>query len=60
MATSSKDEALLRAADLTARQLQQALEIVEEKLGHPRSQENGALVGSVLLAIVENYRHRTQ
>ena len=60
MATTSMDEALLRAADLTARQLQQALEIVEAKLGPERLQENGALVGSVLQAIVENYRHRTQ
>ena len=60
MATTSMDEALLRAADLTARQLQQALEIVEGKLGPERAQENGALVGAVLQAIVENYRHRTQ
>ena len=37
MATK-KDEAMLRAADLTARQLQQAPEIVEGKLGAERAQ----------------------
>ena len=58
MATAT-DDALLKAADLTARQLQQALEIVEGKLGSERAQSDGALVGSVLVALVTNYRHRT-
>jgi len=35
---TKKDEAMLRAADLTARQLQQAPEIVEGKLGAERAQ----------------------
>jgi len=58
--TTAKDDALLKAADLTARQLEQAIEIVEGKLGAERAQEEGALIGLVLAALVENYRHRTQ
>ena len=56
---SATDDALLKAADLTARQLQQALEIVEGKLGSERAQSDGALVGAVLVALVTNYQHRT-
>lgn len=60
MATTAKEEALLKAANLTARQLQHAIDIVEAKLGPERAQQSGSLVGSVLLAIAHNYRHRTQ
>ena len=48
MATTAKDDALLKAADLTAKQLQHALEIVESKVGRERAHLDGALVGAVL------------
>ena len=41
MATTAKDEALLKAADLTAKQLQQAIEIVEGRVGNDRAQTDG-------------------
>ena len=60
MATTPKDEALLKAADLTARQLQQAIEIVEGKVGKERAESDGALVGAVLEVLATNYRHATR
>ena len=60
MATTAKDEALLKAADLTAKQLQQAIEIVEGKAGKERAESDGALVGAVLEVLATNYRHATR
>ena len=60
MASTSKDEALRNAADLTARQLQQAIEIVEGKAGKERAEGDGALVGAVLETLATNYRHATR
>jgi len=60
MATTAKDDALLKAADLTAKQLQHALEIVESKVGRERAHLDGALVGAVLGVLATNYRHATR
>ena len=60
MASTSKDEALRNAANLTARQLQQAIEIVEGKAGKERAEGDGALVGAVLEVLATNYRHATR
>jgi hypothetical protein len=60
MASTSKDEELRKAADLTAKQLQQALEIVEGKVGKERTESDGALVGAVLDVLATNYRHATR
>ena len=60
MASTSKDEELRKAADLTARQLQQAMEIVEGKVGKERAESDGALVGAVLEVLATNYRHATR
>lgn len=57
MATS-KDEAMLKAADLTAKQLQHAIDIVEGKLGADRAKDADALLGAVLLTLAENYSRR--
>ena len=43
---------------LTAKQLQQAIDMVEGKLGAERSQDASASVGAVLLTLAENYRQR--
>ena len=55
---ASKDDAMVQAADLTVRQLQQAIDIVEGKLGTERPQADGALLGAVLVVLAENYRQR--
>jgi hypothetical protein len=60
MATTAKDDALLKAADLTARQLQQAIEIVESNVGKERAESDGALIGAVLEVLATNYRHATR
>lgn len=57
---ASKESELLRATDLTAVQLQQALEIVEAKVGKERVARDGALVGAVLEALATNYRLATR
>lgn len=49
---------MLEAADLTARQLQQALEIAEGKLGAERAQQGGPLIGAVLMTLAANYRQK--
>jgi DNA polymerase III alpha subunit len=54
MATTAKDEALIKAADLTAKQLQQAIDIVEGKVGKERAESDGALVGAVLDVLAMN------
>ena len=59
MSESPGEKSLLKAAELTARQLQAAIDIVEGKLGADRAQTDGALLGAVLMALVENYRERT-
>ena len=53
-----KDEAMLKAADLTAKQLQYAIDVVEGKLGADRAKEAGALVGAVLPTLADNYSRR--
>ena len=60
MPSTSKDEELRKAADLTARQLQQAIEIAEGKVGKERAESDGALVGAVLEVLATNYRHATR
>jgi hypothetical protein len=60
MALTSKDEALQKAADLTARQLELALALVEGKLGKERTESDGTLVGAVLEVLATNYRHATR
>ena len=60
MASTSKDEELRKAADLTARQLQQAIDIVEGKVGKERAESDGSLVGAVLEVLATNYRHATR
>ena len=57
---ASKDEELRKAADLTARQLQQAIEITEGKVGKERADTDGALVGAVLDVLATNYRLATR
>ena len=60
MALTSKDEALRKAADLTARQLEQAIAIVEDKVGKEKAESDGTLVGAVLEVLATNYRHATR
>jgi len=60
MASTSKDEELRKAADLTARQLQQAIDIVEGKVGKERAESDGSLLGAVLEVLATNYRHATR
>jgi hypothetical protein len=50
---------LNKAAELTASQLQRALEIVESAIGIDRARTDGALVGAVLVALSANYRDNT-
>jgi hypothetical protein len=57
---ASKDEELRRAADLTAKQIQQAVEIVQGKVGKDRAEADGALVGAVLEVLATNYRLATR
>jgi hypothetical protein len=57
---ASKDDELRTAADLTARQLQQAIEIAEGKVGKERAENDGALVGAVLEVLATNYRLATR
>jgi hypothetical protein len=57
MATS-KDDAMLKAADLTAKQLRHAIDIVEGKLGEERAKGADALLGTVLLTLAEDYSRR--
>ncbi|MGZ5276356.1 MAG: hypothetical protein ACXWCU_10585 [Caldimonas sp.] len=51
---------MTKAAELTARQLQQAIDVVAGKLGADRAQQDGALVGAVLAALADNYREKTK
>jgi hypothetical protein len=60
MATTSKDQALRKAANLTAKQLEQALEIVEGNVGKERTERDGALVGAVLGVLATHYRRATR
>jgi hypothetical protein len=61
MATlSDHDQYLANAANLTAEQLKQAIEIVESRLGVERAQRDGALVGAVLAVLADNFRQKTR
>lgn len=53
---ASKDEELRRAVDLTARQLQHAIEIAEGTVGKERAESSEALVGAILEVLATNYR----
>lgn len=57
---STHDQYMKNAEDFTALQLQQAIDIVETKLGKDRAAQDGALIGAVLLTLAENYRHRAK
>ena len=56
MTVTAKEQRLLDASDVTARQLHQALQIVAREVGDDRAATDGALVGAVLLALSEHYR----
>jgi hypothetical protein len=57
---ASKESELRRATELTAMQLQQALEIVGAKVGRERVERDGALVDAVLEALATNCRLATR
>jgi hypothetical protein len=57
---SDHEQYMLHAAELTAKQLQQAIEIVASRLGEGRAQTDGALVGAVLLVLADNFRQKTR
>ena len=50
---------LNKAVELTADQLQRAIEIVEKAVGSDRAQADGGLLGAVLVALSANYRDNT-
>jgi hypothetical protein len=50
------DERMRAAAELTARQLEQAIEIVEDELGADLDHKQASLVAAVLTALAANYR----
>ena len=56
MTATAKEQRLLDASEVTARQLHQALAIVAKEAGEERAATDGALVGAVLLALSEHYR----
>jgi hypothetical protein len=50
------DERMRAAAELTARQLAQAIEIVEDEFGADLDSKQGPLLAAVLSALAANYR----
>ena len=56
MTSTAKEQRLLDASEVTARQLHQAIQIVEKEVGTDRAASDGALVGAVLLVLSEHYR----
>ena len=50
------DERMRAAADLTARQLDQAIEIVEDAFGTDVEHKRAPLLAAVLSALAANYR----
>ena len=50
------DERMRAAAELTARQLEQAIEIVEDQLGADLDHKQVSLVAAVLTTLAANYR----
>lgn len=50
------DERMRAAAELTARQLEQAIEIVEDAFGSDLEAKRASLLGAVLSALATNYR----
>jgi hypothetical protein len=50
------DERMRAAAELTARQLEKAIEIVEDEFGADLENKQAAVVAAVLSALAANYR----
>jgi len=50
------DERMRAAAELTARQLEQAIEIVEDQFGTDLESKQAPVVAAVLSALAANYR----
>jgi hypothetical protein len=50
------DERMRAAAELTARQLEQAIEIVEDEFGADLDHKHAPLLAAVLSALAANYR----
>jgi hypothetical protein len=50
------DERMRAAAELTARQLEQAIEIVENEFGADLENKHASVVAAVLSALAANYR----
>jgi hypothetical protein len=53
---SQNDERMRAAAQLTARQLEQAIEIVEDEFGADLENKRAPLLAAVLSALAANYR----
>jgi hypothetical protein len=53
---SQNDERMRAAAQLTARQLEQAIEIVEDEFGADLDNKRAPLLAAVLSALAANYR----
>ena len=51
------DATIKAAAELTARQLEEAIESVEAEYGADIERRNDVLVAAALLALAGNYRH---
>jgi hypothetical protein len=50
------DDTLKAAADLTARQLEEAIQIVEAEFDADPERRNDGLVAAALIALASNYR----
>ena len=57
---ATRDEELVKAAELTAKQLQQAIEIVANQFGFENTARDSALVAAVMVALADNYREKTK
>ena len=53
---SHNDERMRAAAELTARQLEQAIEIVEDAFGTDLENKRASVLAAVLSALAANYR----
>ena len=54
-----EDEAMRSAAALTAKQLEKAIEIVEDEFGANMHDQHGPIVAATLVALAENYRRES-
>jgi len=57
---ATRDEELVKAAELTAKQLQQAIDIVASQFGSENAARDSALVAAVMVALADNYREKTK